>query len=140
MKKSCRTICDWKENNYNIDARLYKVAPSCFLVFVNDFLFAEFYHFGAGGRASGKVPLFRISSTSNLYRELKGHFDFVWETARCFKLNDTLFEDITKPDATKDENFIQNIKFSRPDLFDEGDIATQVEEGNDISSASHPTA
>jgi hypothetical protein len=134
IKKSCTTICDWKRKNYNIKARLYKVAPSCFLIFVNDVLFAEFYHFGAGGRASGKVPLFRISSTSDLYRELKGHFDYVWETAKCFELADQLFKEIKTPGATKNGSFIQYIRFSRPDLFDLGGIATQDEGANDISS------
>jgi hypothetical protein len=55
--RSCVTICAWKRDGYPIEARLYKVMPCCFLIFINDVLYAEFYHLGAGGRASGKVIL-----------------------------------------------------------------------------------
>jgi hypothetical protein len=117
IKKSCITLCDWKKKNYNVEARLYKVSSACFMVFVNNILFIEFYQFGAGGRASGKVPLMKISSTSELYDELKGHFDYVWDTASCFELNDRLLAQIEHPGATKDPSFVENIHFSRPDLF-----------------------
>jgi len=117
VRKSCITICDWQRRDYKVTARLYKVAPCCFLVFVNDLLFAEFYHFGAGGRASGKVPLMRISRPSDLYKELEGHFSYVWESAKCFDLNENLFKNIKNPSASKEKQFVENIKFSRPDLF-----------------------
>jgi len=136
VKKSCITICDWRKNKYNVEARLYKVSPSCFLVFVNDFLFAEFYHFGAGGRASGKVPLMKICATSELYQELKGHFDYVWDTAKCFVLNDALLEEIKKPGAAKEHDFVQNINFCRPDLFK----AKSNAKGNDMTTVVKPEA
>jgi len=115
--RSCITVCHWKRNGYSVAARLYRVAPHCFLIFVNDLLFAEFYHFGAGGRASGKVPLMKISATSRLYEELKGHFEYVWDTAECFKLDEALLAEIRKPGTMKEQSFVQSIRFSRPDLF-----------------------
>lgn len=121
VHKSCITICDWQSRRYRVDARLYKVSPCCFLVFINDVLFAEFYHFGAGGRASGKVPVMRISKTSELYEELEGHFNYVWESAKCFELNDGLFKNIKSANASKEERFVENVKFSRPDLFSKND-------------------
>lgn len=117
VRKSCITVCDWGRRKYRVSARLYKVAPCCFLVFVNDVLFAEFYHFGAGGRASGKVPLMRISRTSELYDELEGHFTYVWDSARCFALDDGLFAQIKDPDAPREQEFVRSMRFSRPDLF-----------------------
>lgn len=136
VKKSCITVFDWRKKKYNVEARLYKVSPSCFLVFVNDFLFAEFYHFGAGGRASGKVPLMKISATSELYQELKGHFDYVWYTAKCFVLDDVLLEKIKEPGAAKEQGFVQNVMFSRQDLFE-----TKPNNGcNGMTSAGRPEA
>lgn len=117
IKKSCTTLRDWKKIQYQVDARLYKVSSACFMIFVNDLLYVEFYQYGAGGRASGKVPLMKISSTSELYDQLKGHYNYVWDTAKCFELTEKLLTQIKDPNAAKDPDFVQNIQYSRPDLF-----------------------
>jgi len=120
LRKSCITLLDWQEQNYKVEARLYKVSPACFLVFINDVLFAEYYHFGMGGRASGKIPLMKIKKESALYCELEGHFNYVWETAKPFTFNKKLFEKIEDQTTSKDSEFATTIQFTRPDLFQPG--------------------
>ncbi|MEW5980884.1 MAG: hypothetical protein AB1806_00780 [Acidobacteriota bacterium] len=123
IKKSCVTVCDWQKNGYSLEARLYKVMPSCFLVFVNDVVFVEFYQFGSGGRASGKVPLLRVARTSPLYDELLGHWEYVWGTASHFPLNQALFDSIKNPDDACHQRFLDAVGFCRPDLRQQVNLA-----------------
>jgi hypothetical protein len=118
VTRACQTIVDWIEDGYPIETRLYKLAPACFLLFVNDVLFVEFYHFGASGRASGKVPLLEIPKGTEMYRQLDGHFQFVWDTSSSHKLDSHVLHELTAKHPQDNSNFVDSLRFSRPDLFD----------------------
>jgi hypothetical protein len=113
---SCETVVNWIEGGANVEGRLYKVMPACFALFVNDTVFVEHYHFGTGGRASGKVPLFEVEKGGKYYQQLAGHFDFVWKTAEPYRLSRELVESLRKPGPKEQEDFQQCIRFLRPDL------------------------
>jgi len=94
-------------------ARLYTVLPAYFLVFVNDVVFVEHYGFGSGGRASGKVPLFKIHSGTNYYNELQAHFEWVWKTAN--PVTKDVISDLGRGSSAV-PNFLSTINFLRPDI------------------------
>lgn len=117
--RSCDTLVKWmgSAHSQKTETRLYKVFPSCFLVFVNDVVFVEQYHFGSGGRASGKVPLFEVGKGGGFYEQLEGHFEHVWRTANPYSLSVDLVKSLRNPDPDQQERFAECIRFTRPDLF-----------------------
>ena len=62
--------------------RFYRAAPVAFLAIVDDFLFVEQYHYGAGtdDRVAERVPVFEFGRGSDMYRQMYGHFDYVWNS------------------------------------------------------------
>jgi len=116
--RSCEAVAQWTNTDTsNIQMRLYKVAPSCFLIFVNDVLFVEQYHFGTGGRASGKVPVFQVSKGSKYYEQMNGHFEHVWNTAEPYRVTEDFVKNLKEPDLDFLRQFKECIQFSRPDLL-----------------------
>jgi hypothetical protein len=71
----------WKKQGCRIELKAYKGSPSCFLMILDDVIFAEQYHYGraGGARVAELVPIVEYSSDSTTYRELVGHFDYMWE-------------------------------------------------------------
>ena len=71
----------YKQSKSKIDLHVYRGAPSCFLLLVDDLLFIEQYHYGRerGQRAAELVPLLEFESDSTMYKELEGHFKYMWE-------------------------------------------------------------
>lgn len=118
IMRSCEVLAKWMESSECVQARLYKVMPACFLVFVNDVVFIEQYHFGAGGRASGKVPVLKVSKGGNIYTQLDGHFEHIWEISAPYQITSEFVQDLKHPDENYLEQFIGSLRFLRPDLFD----------------------
>lgn len=114
---SCSNVVGWLEKKQAVEARLYTVFPACFLLFINDVVFVEPYHFGEGGRASGKVPVFEVAQGGRYYDQLKGHFDHAWETSSKFKLDSEMLRALNDPAATEGCQFTEMVKCLRPDLF-----------------------
>jgi len=114
ITQSCDTLGHLRER-YPVSARAHKVAPACFLVFVNDVVFVEQYHFGdKRERASGKVPILEVAKGSTFYEQLDGHFEHVWRTARKNEIT-TDFVGSCDPNA---EQFVASLKSVHPDLED----------------------
>jgi len=64
-----------------IQLHAYQGAPACFLLFVDNVMFIEQYHYGRerGQRAAELVPLVEFEEDSSTYRELMGHFGYMWD-------------------------------------------------------------
>ena len=133
--RSCRTLDRWMKEagspddvasndnakpTHGLTVRLYKTVPTCFLLLLDDVCFLEQYHFGTGGRASGKVPTAEVRNVhsrqapgdkdrteSTYYGELEGHFLHVWETAEEWHLdrNGELLETLENPPQPMIDNF-----------------------------------
>lgn len=116
VTRSCDTLVEWANATSNFLVRLYKVMPSCFLILTDDVMFVEQYHFGTGGRASGKVPVWEVHKGSRLYEQFEGHFEHVWETAEPFLLCSDLAKSLRGPSEKERELFEATIEFARPDL------------------------
>jgi len=101
MQKCTRTLMRFIEpQNDRVQVRLYSTAPSCMLIFINESVFVETYHYGrsgVGGLKGGKVPVLEFHSDTNTYKELSGHFDHVWFKSRHRKLDKKLAELINAP-------------------------------------------
>lgn len=69
-----------KCNSPRVIGKLYKSAPTCFLVITDDFTYLEQYHYGLAesGLKGGNVPVLKFSSNSDVANQLTGHFDYVW--------------------------------------------------------------
>lgn len=107
--QSYKTLAHWAAADHRAQARAYKVAPFCFLIFVNDFVFVEQYHFGSRReRASGKVPIFVVTRGSLFYEQLEGHFEHVWKTARGLAINREFIEGLD-PNSDEFKRFIEYI-------------------------------
>ena len=86
-----------------VEVRFYRAAPSCFLVFVNDSVFVETYHYGrsgVGGLRGGRVPVLEFYSHTETYKELEGHFDYVWFKSKDRVLDAALANEIMNPPAS----------------------------------------
>lgn len=97
LQKCTRTLNRFTETGGRVDVRLYSTAPSCFLVFINESVFVETYHYGRsgiGGLKGGKVPVLEFHSDTSTYKELEGHFDHVWFKSRNRKLDQALTGEI----------------------------------------------
>lgn len=115
VTQSCETIDDWMKQGYRVAARAYMVAPSCFLIFVNDILFVEQYHFGEKReRASGKVPIFEVAKGSLLYEQFEGHFEYLWRTAKNAPINLEFLQNL----KADDETFRRVVQYVHHDLSD----------------------
>lgn len=109
VNQSCGTLVDWANKGLPVTARAYMVAPSCFLVFVNEKVFVEQYNFGRRReRASGKVPIFEVSKGGPFYEQLNGHFEYVWRTASNTKI-DSKFLKCLKTENPEFQNFIHYV-------------------------------
>lgn len=75
-----QVVDHWHKRGCNIELRAYKGSPSCFLMIIDNTIFVEQYHYGraGGARVAELVPLLEFISDSNTYRELLGHFDYMW--------------------------------------------------------------
>lgn len=100
-----------------VEVRLYKVFPACFLLLVNDAAFVEQYHFGTGGRASGKVPLYEVAKGGTCYGQFEGHFEHVWAISKPYALTRSLVDTLNSPDREQWGALESSLRFSRPDLF-----------------------
>jgi hypothetical protein len=103
----------------DIGTRVYDLAPSSHLVFINDMVFFENYYYGGLGdnrRGGGRIPTIVFDSTSETYRELQGHFEYVWARSKDKELNDALRKIIEE--ATR--NDICNL----PGAFPQGIVQT----------------
>lgn len=71
-----------KELGLKISLRFYRAAPVAFLAIIDDFLFVEQYHYGAvtDDRVAEQVPVFEFRRSSDMYRQLRGHFEYVWNS------------------------------------------------------------
>jgi hypothetical protein len=74
-------VAHLKRKGCPIDLKAYRGSPSCFLLIIDDTILVEQYHYGraGGARVAELVPLFEYSSESTTYKELSGHFDYMWE-------------------------------------------------------------
>lgn len=77
-----QVVDNWRKRGCNIELRAYKGSPSCFLMIIDNTIFVEQYHYGraGGARVAELVPLLEFISDSNTYRELLGHFDYMWKS------------------------------------------------------------
>ncbi|MGA2150476.1 MAG: hypothetical protein ABSH49_36615 [Bryobacteraceae bacterium] len=105
----------------NIQVRLYKSSSAMWFLAVGDLAFVEQYHYGTGGRASGKVPLVELNAGTTYCRELEGHFEHLWELSAPWALDKKLLDRLTTPDLDGAEwqHFTESVRYSRPDLFSE---------------------
>ncbi len=71
-----------------LNVRLYNSEPHFHIVDTEDDLFVEFYHLGrtpeheekvVGVCLGGKVPVFHIYAHSDLGKQLRNHFEYMWE-------------------------------------------------------------
>jgi len=116
VTRSCDTLVGWASLGLRVEARLYKVMPSCYLVITSNVMFLEPYHFGTGGRASGKVPVLEARKGGRLYEQYWGHFDHVWMGAEPFSLSGGLATSLRNPSSVELTSFRNSIRFLRPDL------------------------
>ncbi|MCP4566713.1 MAG: hypothetical protein GY841_03930 [FCB group bacterium] len=117
VTRSCDTLVNWTSHGECVKARLYKVMPSSFFIMTSDVVFVEEYHFGTGGRASGKVPTLEVRKGNKLYTQLQGHFEFIWGISEQFQLSADLVTSLRNPVERESKSFEESIRFSRPDLF-----------------------
>lgn len=85
LQKTTSTLLRKMDKPNGVKARFYRTSPSCFLIFINDSVFVETYHYGQsgiGGLAGGKVPVLEFRKGTLTYDELLGHFQHVWFKAR----------------------------------------------------------
>lgn len=117
VMRSCDTLDEWRKSGSKVEARLYKVMPGCFVIMTNEVLFVEPYHFGTGGRASGKVPVIEAWKGSKLYDQFEGHFEYVWTSASHFALQGDFVKHLRERSNEECIEFERAVRFSRPDLF-----------------------
>lgn len=100
LQKCTKTLIRFTDESKRVEVRLYSTAPSCLLIFVNESVFVETYHYGRsgiGGLKGGKVPVLEFHSDTNTYKELEGHFKHVWYKSRNRVLNDDVVSEIDNP-------------------------------------------
>ena len=61
-----------------LDVRLYKQAPTAFVLLTSRFAFVEAYNYAARG---SNVPVFQIQAGVALYRHYESHFERIWSVA-----------------------------------------------------------
>ena len=115
--RSCETILSWKtKQRPRISARLCKVASACFLLFINDLVFVEQYHFGTGARrASGRLPVY-VFRRGPVYNQFEQHFRFVWDSGMSVPLTRDVLNAIEKPGDEEKAKLRSILEYSRPDL------------------------
>jgi hypothetical protein len=71
-----------EELGLRISLRFYRAAPVAFLAIIDDFLFVEQYHYGAitDDRVAEQVPVLEFRRGSDMFRQLQGHFEYVWNS------------------------------------------------------------
>ena len=111
LQATTRTLREYVNHHAErVQARLYRTAPSCMLIFINDSVFLETYHYGRtgiGGLKGGKLPVLEFRSDTPQYKELKGHFDHVWYKARDQVLSQKVVDDINK--RSRDPDIISKL-------------------------------
>jgi hypothetical protein len=70
------------ELGLRIALRFYRAAPVAFLAIIDDFVFVEQYHYGAitDDRVAEQVPVLEFRRGSDMFRQLYGHFQYVWNS------------------------------------------------------------
>lgn len=68
-----------------VHIRKYYGSPSCFLLIIDDVMFIEQYQYGEKGEdecekkiVGEKVPLLMFKEESDMYKELLGHYTYMW--------------------------------------------------------------
>jgi len=114
VQQSWETAVSWREGQeLPLEARAYMVFPACCLLFINDVVYVEPYHFGKDRtRASGRVPILRVTKGGAYYAQLKGHFDHVWRTSSAWKITEELFQKLDPTDTA----FWDSVKYVHPEL------------------------
>lgn len=110
FQKCTKALIPYIDDSKRVEVRLYNTAPSCFLIFVNEIVFVETYHYGrsgVGGLKGGKVPVLEFHSDTNTYKELKGHFDYVWFKSRNCILDKKIADEIKNP---RDSQIIEHLE------------------------------
>jgi len=101
LQQCTRTLSRFiDDEKRRVEVRLYSTAPSCLLIFVNESVFVETYHYGrsgVGGLKGGKIPVLEFHSDTSTYKELEGHFQHVWFKSRQRALTPGFTDIITDP-------------------------------------------
>jgi hypothetical protein len=111
------------------------------LVFVNESVFVETYHYGrpgVGGLQGGKVPVLEFHSDSTTYQELRGHFEHVWFKSRKDVLNEALSHRVEM--AERDKNNIAQLKREFTWLSEAGVQPSGLREDGGLEPAGSGTA
>jgi hypothetical protein len=61
-----------------LDVRLYRQAPTAFVLLTSRFAFVEAYNYAARG---SNVPVFQVQAGVPLYRHYESHFDRIWSVS-----------------------------------------------------------
>lgn len=64
-----------QQYNDRIDVRLYKQAPTSFVLLTSRYAFVESYNYSSRG---SKVPMLQIQAGTDLYNHYEKHFDNIW--------------------------------------------------------------
>lgn len=82
VKTSIRSIERLKGQGADIEAKLYSAATNCFAVITKEGVLVEQYHYGSSEPDAtilgGKVPVLEFHANASTYKELDGHFNFIW--------------------------------------------------------------
>lgn len=73
-----------------LSARLYKQAPTTYVLLTNQFAFVESYNYADRG---GHSPVLQIQSGSALYAQYEKHFENIWNAAESIDTYDPLRPD-----------------------------------------------
>ena len=77
-----------------LEVRLYKQAPTAFVLLTSRFAFVESYNYAARG---SNVPVFQIQAGVSLYRHYESHFNRIWEDAHSINTYDPLSDEYQIP-------------------------------------------
>ncbi len=108
IQQCVKYLIKYKRNG--IQVRFYEASPSCMLLFVDDAVFMEPYHYGqagVGGTKGGKVPVLEFKKDSYAYLELNGHFSYIWEKSENLGMTTELSDEILSP--FKNEKTINSV-------------------------------
>ncbi len=80
VRETVRCVRRFKNETDLVDVKLYRGAPSCAAYIIDDVIYVEQYHYGleGGDRVAELVPLIEFSKDSSTYKQLTGHFEYMW--------------------------------------------------------------
>jgi hypothetical protein len=73
--------------NDKIDIKLYKQAPTSFVLLTSRYAFVESYNYSSRG---SKVPMLQVQAGTNLYNHYEKHFDNIWSVSEFISSYDPL--------------------------------------------------